>query len=331
MGKATLMDIAKALNISKTTVSIVLNNKGENISEETKKKIFDKAKELNYIPNYLAKSLSMKKTFSIGVIVPNIDNPFFSEMVNAIEVILNENGYSMILCNTFNNKEREAENIKLLINKAIDGIIIIPVNKEFENIEILKSNKIDFVLVDRVKENEKEENSVSCDSREGVKLGIEYLNKNKNIAFITGSEFDLKEDVRLQSYRENIKKLDEELIIKEEITMVGGFRATEKLLERKKKIDSIFYSSDIMAVGGIKYLLRNGFLIPKDINILGFDNIGICSFIEPELTTIAQPIKEMGVESAKLLLRVINNEKIEEKNIIMKPYLVERATVRIEE
>ncbi|MGL4760618.1 MAG: LacI family DNA-binding transcriptional regulator [Sarcina sp.] len=330
MGKATLMDIARALDVSKTTVSIVLNNKGVNIPEETKIKIFDKAKELNYIPNYLAKSLSMKKTFTIGVIVPNIDNPFFSEMVKAIEGILNLNGYNMILCNAFNDKEREEKNIKLLINKAVDGVIIIPVNEKFENMEILKSNSIDFVIVDRVIAKQNKENSVYCDNEYGIKLGIEYLiGKNKkNIAFITGTDLKSEENLRLNSFKENINILDLDLIAENEITMLGGFDATEVLLSRRRDIDCIFYSSDVMAFGGIKYLLRNGYKIPKDISILGFDNIDICSFIEPELTTIAQPITDMGIEATKLLLGIINKEVVEERNIIMQPYLVERNTVQ---
>lgn len=330
MGKTTLMDIAKALNVSKTTVSIVLNNKGDNIPEETKKRIFDKAKELNYVPNYLAKSLSMKKTFSIGVIVPNIDNPFFSEMVTSIERVLNRSGYSMILCNTLNNEEREAENIKLLINKAIDGIIVIPVNPMFKNINILQSNSIDFVVVDRVLENQKEYNSVYCDSREGIELGINYLleKNHKNIAFITRKVEENNKNIRLESYIECSEKFNNRAIIEEEISMKGGFDGTRKLLEEYKDIDTIFYSSDVMAFGGIKYLLRNGYKIPKDINVLGFDNIDICSFIEPELTTVAQPISKMGEEGAKLLLKIINKEKVENKNIVMRPYLVERATVK---
>ncbi|WP_297638820.1 LacI family DNA-binding transcriptional regulator [uncultured Clostridium sp.] len=330
MGKTTLMDIAKELNVSKTTVSIVLNNKGKNIPEETKKKIFDKAKELNYIPNYLAKSLSMKKTFSIGVIVPTIDNPFFSEMVNAIEGVLNENGYSMILCNTLNNEKREEENIRLLINKAVDGIIVIPVNRQFENVKILESNNIDFVLVDRVLEDEKKYNTVYCDSRLGIKLGIEYLlsKGHENISFITKKPMKNEINVRLQSYLENTEKIKNKYVVEEDISMAGGFRATKELMEKNKNIDAIFYSSDVMAFGGIKYLLRNGYKIPKDINVLGFDNIDICSFIEPELTTVAQPISKMGVEGAKLLLKLINKEEVENKNIVMRPYLVERATVK---
>lgn len=149
MKKTTLLDIAKAVNVSKTTVSMVLNNKENNISKETKEKIFKAAKELNYIPNYLAKSLITKKSYSIGVLVPDIQNPFFNEMIKGMEKIAEENGYSIILCNTLNSKKREAQHIRLLMSKAIDGLIIAPIDDKSESFKLLESQGIPFVIVDR--------------------------------------------------------------------------------------------------------------------------------------------------------------------------------------
>ncbi|GAA0069055.1 LacI family transcriptional regulator [Clostridium sardiniense] len=333
MRKTTLLDIAKAVNVSKTTVSMVLNNKENNISKETKEKIFKAAKELNYVPNYLAKSLITKRSYSIGVIVPDIQNPFFSEMAKGIEKIAEENGYSIILCNTLNSKRRENEHIKLLMSKAIDGLIIAPSDDKSESFDILENQGIPFVIVDRVVEDFEKFNGVFCNNEKGIRLGLDYLhNKGKrNIAFIGGNKEYSTANIRLKTYIEKVIELgiyNKDFNIEDDFSLEGGFKATKRLIEKDLEIDAIFYSSDVMAIGGIKYLLRNGYKIPEDISILGFDNIDICNFIEPELTTVAQPIYNMGEEGIKLLLRLIDKKDIEEKIIELDPYLIERGTVK---
>lgn len=332
MGKTTLVDIAKAANVSKATVSMVLNNKDIKISKSTRELILKTAKDLNYVPNYLAKSLSTKKSYSIGFIVPDIQNPFFSEMAKAIEKILEENGYSMILCNSFNEINKEEKYMRLLISKAIDGVIIAPTEEVNNQFKILKDNNVPFVIVDRVVNNE-DYISVVCDNRKGIEMGIDYLyNKGKrNIAFIGGNkEFNIA-NIRLEKYIEMVSNLgiyNKEFNIEDEFSMYGGFRATEKLMNKNLTIDGIFYSSDVMAIGGMKYLLRNGYKIPEDISVLGFDNIDISFFIEPELTTIAQPIYRMGEEATRLLIDKINKIEIKESILVLEPRLIERGTVK---
>lgn len=333
MRKTTLADIAREVEVSKTTVSMVLNNKDGNISQETREKILKKAKELNYVPNFLAKSLTTNKSYSIGVIVPDIQNPFFSEMAKAIEKIAEKSGYSMILCNTFNNKEKEENHINLLMSKSIDGIIIAPVSEDIKGLKKLESNGIPFVIVDRLIKDYENINGVFSNNKEGVTLGIDFLYKKdkKNIAFVVGeSELETSKK-RLEAYIERCRELNilnEDIIIYADYSMEGGFESTKTLINKQIEVDSIFYSSDVMAIGGMKYLLRNGYKIPKDISILGFDNINISSFMEPELTTVAQPISKMGEESIKLLLKLINKEKVSKNIIELAPYLIERGTVK---
>ena len=333
MGKVTIKDIANKANVSKTTVSMVLNNKPNNISETTKNKIFEIAKELEYVPNSLARGLSTKKSYTIGVLVPDIQNPFFSEMIKIVENILEKKGYSIIICNSYSSKNRERDNIRLLLSKIVDGVIIAPVDDSDENFSILEKNKVPFIIVDRILEDHEKYNSIFCDNKLGIDIGMDYLySKGKrNIGFVSGSKDIAVANIRLQSYIEKSKQLqiyNSDFYIQDEFTMEGGFNATKKLLERNKKIDSIFYSSDIMAIGGIKYLLRNGYKIPEDISILGFDNINICSFIEPELTTIAQPIREISIEAANMIIGLIEEEILKKSSKIKKPFLVERATVK---
>lgn len=331
MRKTTLSDIAKYVNVSKTTVSMVLNNKNINVSIETRKRILEAAKELKYIPNSVARSLSTNKSYTIGFIVPDIENPFFSEMAKAIETEAEKCGYSMILCNTLNRGEREYEYIKLLISRAVDGVVIVPSGESNEALELLSANDVPFVVADRKVKSDENYNGVFCDNNKGIRLGVEYLMNKKvgNIAFVGGLIQGV--DTRSGYFEEislELNILDKDLIEEEEFSMGGGIRATERIMNKNKDLKAIFYSSDIMAIGGMKYLIRNGYKIPKDINILGYDNIGFSSFIEPELTTVAQPIYKMGEEAFKLLLKSINNEDSLVETIILEPYLVKRETVK---
>lgn len=330
MGKTTLLDIAKAVEVSKTTVSLVLNRKPINVSEETKKRIFKAAEELNYIPNSLARSLTTNKSYTIGCIIPDIQNPFFAEMTKAIEIEAENHGYNMILCNTFNSGKKEEEHIKLLISKLIDGVIIVPSGAKNKGIDILKSNKIPFVIADRMVSDYKDVNGVFSDNENGIKLGVEHLlNKgHKNIAFISGNQEGLANS-RVNYFKKiasDYEIFKEERIECADFSIEGGMAATEKIMSKGISIDSIFYSSDVMAIGGMKYLLRNGYRIPEDISVLGYDNIAMSSFIEPELTTIAQPIYKMGEEAFKLLMKAAEN-KISVEEVKLSPFLVERKTV----
>ena len=331
MKKATMADIAEKANVSKATVSMVLNNKNINVSEATRQKIYDAVKELNYIPNTVARSLSTKKTETIGIVLPDIENPFFSEMARAIEDTAGKLNYNVIFCNSDNNQDKEEKYVKLLISKLVDGVIFVSGGKSEENLHMLESNHIPFVIVDRYIESSKEYNGVFCANEEGIRLGVEYLYKNnkKKIAFVTGSQKLKVAKLRLKAFEEVTKELkiyNKELIFQGEFTIDGGIKATEDLINSSKNVEAIFYSSDVMALGGMKLLTRKGYKIPEDIAIMGYDNINISRLVEPELTTVAQPIYDMGKEACKLLVGLINGDRKEE-SVVLKPELMVRGTV----
>lgn len=333
MAKATLTDIAKLAEVSKATVSMVLNNKEINVSDTTRQRIFQAAKELNYIPNTIARSLSTKKTETIGVILPDIENPFFAEMVKAIEDTAERLNYNVILCNSYNSTRKEEKYVKLLISKLVDGVIFVSGGNSEENLKVLSDNKVPFVIVDRYVESHKKYSGVFCSNKDGVELGVKYLyDKGKrNIAFVKGPSNLKTSSFRFAAYENIATELniyDEALVFEDEFTIDGGIRSTEKILKVGKKVDAIFYSSDVMALGGMKFLLRNGYKVPKDISVLGYDNINIAMFLEPELSTIAQPIYNMGEEACKLIVDIINETEKENKVIHLKPQLIERDTVK---
>ena len=319
MKKVTMKDIAEKAGVTKATVSMVLNKKNVKISEETKRKIFKIAKEMNYIPNAIARSLTTNKTQTIGIILPDITNPFFSEMARAIEDTAHKLNYNVIVCNTDSNGKKEEKYIRLLIGKLVEGIIFITGEGDVDNLEILKRNNVSFVLVDRYIDGNNDYPGVYCLNKLGVKQGVDYLisKGKKNIAFVAGGKKLSVSRQRIDGYIEAMKinSIDYSgLIFEGDFTLEGGMKATEEIVSSNKKIDAIFYSNDAMALGGLKVLKRRKIKVPEDISVIGFDNIKICSFIEPELTTISQPIYKMGKKACELLIEVIagnvKNEQI---------------------
>ncbi|MBP2033508.1 LacI family transcriptional regulator [Clostridium algifaecis] len=330
MKKITISDIAKEAKVSKATVSLVLNNKPISVSDKTRENILKISKELNYIPNSIARSLITNKTETIGIILPDIVNPFFSEIARAIEDTAGKLNYNVMLCNSDNNVIKEEKYTKLLVSKLIAGTIFISGGNSKKSLEILKENGIPVVFVDRYVEPFRDYSGVFCSNSEGINEAVTYLyNKNmKSIAFVTGSMELETSKLRLTAYAEITKKLkiyDKSLICESTYSIEGGVAATEKLLSSNKKIDAIIYCSDVMAFGGIKVLKRKKLKIPKDISVIGYDDIFFCEYVEPELTTIRQPIYEMGKEACKLLISIINGKTVNKK-INLKSKLIIRGT-----
>jgi len=331
MKKVTMADIAQKAGVSKATVSMVLNKRDENISSDTRNRILQIANEMNYIPNSLARSLNTKKTETIGIIIPDITNPFFSEMARAIEDVASNLGYNVIFCNSDNELNKESKYVKLLISKLVDGVVFIPGGKSNDNLQILINNNVPFVLVDRFVEGFEKFYGVYCMNKLGMTKAVEYLvsRGKKRIAFVRGPHSVETSTQRLEGYTETMQKyelFDEKLIFENEFTIDGGIETTRKILKLKDKVDSIIFSSDIMAFGGIKVLVKEGCKIPQDISVIGYDNIEMSEFMEPELTTVSQPIYEMGKCACELLINIINGKTIEEKQVYFEPNLIVRGT-----
>ncbi|MEK6265486.1 MAG: LacI family transcriptional regulator [Clostridium sp.] len=331
MNKVTMKDIAQLAGVSKATVSMVMNKKDASISDATRKRVLEISKKMNYIPNSIARSLSTKKSGTIGIVLPDITNPFFSEMARAIEDEAERLEYNLIICNTDNDIHKEQKYIELLISKLIDGIIFMSGGNSNESITILKNNGIPFVLVDRYIEGYKDDYGVFCLNKQGVKEGIKYLYElgHRKIAFVKGREHLEVSMQRLEGYIDAMKNYgiyDKKYIFEGDFNVEGGILATEKIIRTFADIDAIFYSNDMMALGGMKILLRNGYKIPKDISVVGFDDIQISEVIEPELTTISQPIYMMGKKACSILIGVINGELPIKKQVYFKTELIIRGT-----
>lgn len=332
MRKVTMKDIADYVGVSKTTVSMVINNKDNSISEETKNKIQQAIIDTGYIPNNAARGLSTNKSGTIGIIIPDISNPFFAELSRSIEDTANKLDYNVILCNSDNNSQKEKRYIQLLISKLVDGVIIIPGENSLESVELLKKNGINYVYVDRYVEEDKDHVGIFFNNKKAIKDGINYLLKKgkRKIVFVSGPKNITANKNRIQGYKEIMKENDlynKDYIFSDEISLDGGINVTDKIINDVVDIDAILYSNDIMAIGGIKSLKRKGYRVPEDISVVGFDGIKFSKMIEPELTTISQPIYKMGESACKLIIDIINGKCVDMKSICFEPEIVSGGTV----
>ncbi|WXR61064.1 LacI family DNA-binding transcriptional regulator [Peptostreptococcaceae bacterium AGR-M142] len=332
--KVTIKDIAKMANVSIATVSKVINNKDERISLETKNRVLNIIKEQGYIPNRVASSMVTKKTKTLGLIIPDITNPFFPELTRGVEDFAKENGYTLILCNSDNNLEKEDAYIDMLQEKMVDGIIFTASSKRDKISESLKKIKLPVISVDRDIKGLKVQGKIIVDNESGAYDGVNYMiNRGyKKIYHITGPMISKPSKDRykgyIKAYQDNKMNPPKDHLLEKSYTSKWGYEAVMKLLNSNVEFDGIFCGNDLIALGAIKALHSKKIKIPKEVGVLGFDNIYMSSMIEPELTTVEQPKYKMGYEAARLLVKLIKKEIVKNNKYILKTKLIKRKTTR---
>lgn len=307
------------------------------VKESTKKKIKETIDFLNYSPNVLARGLIGSKTHTIGIIVPTIENLFFSEVVRGIDDILLENNYTAFICSTNEEGLIEKKHLLNLLDRKVDGIISISpdmksMGKEYEEI----SKETPVIIINGEQEGY-DCHFVLSDQITGTKKAIKYLvdEGHKKIAFLRGHDiysYNLKEKVYKELLVENNIQLDEELIIRiNEGNSISTVDESKKkindTLKNRKDITAIFACNDLMAVGALNACLELELDIPLDCRIIGFDNTLISSLTQPKLSTVEQNMKLLGITSARKIMSLINgDEDIYQKKLILETNLIIRKT-----
>ena len=329
--KVTIKDIAKEADVSVTTVSRVLNNKPD-VGDDTRSKILKIIDEMNYNPNSVARGLVMQKTHTIGLIIPDISNPFFPEVAKAIEDKAQKLGYSVIFFNTDNHLEREKKAVELFKSKQVDGLIVSLSLGNEEILKELKASNYPVVQIDRSVLN----NSyplVSIDNKNSAYQIVEYMLKKgyRKIAHISGDLNTTTARERLEGYKKAISdygiEINEDYIIEGDYTQHSGFEAVKKLLKLKDSPTAVFAANDLSAAGVYKALFAADLKIPEDMAVAGHDDIGIASLLRPELTTMRQPKYSLGERAVSVLLKMINNSGTECEDQILKTNLIIRESV----
>ncbi|NYB73471.1 LacI family DNA-binding transcriptional regulator [Sedimentibacter hydroxybenzoicus DSM 7310] len=337
--KITIKEIAKEAGVSIATVSMILNNKDKNITHATRVRVLDAVKKYNYVPNAMAGSLVTQKTHIVGLILPDITNPFFPGIARGAEDKANESGYSIIFCNTDDKLEVEEKYIETLTKKMADGIIIAHSSGSEKMSEILERCKVPIILIDRDFYSEKVCGKVLVNNLEGAYKGVSYLiNKGyTKIAFLSGSLKTRTARDRLDGYKkalsDNGLEYDEKLVKYGEYKIEWGKDGVNELLSETRQFDSIFCGNDLIAIGAIKELKKNGYSIPGDVGVMGFDDIYLAGLVEPSLTTVRQPNYKMGYQAMELLLETLNdpdkkNNNFKEMEIItLDTEIIERNSI----
>jgi len=332
--RITVEDIAKQLEISSMTVSRALNNR-PGVSEEMRKRIIDTAKELGYRPNQIAKSLVLKKTYTIGIVIPKMEHFFFPEALRGIEDVSYEHGYHLILTHSNEDRERESIAIQTLEAKRVDGILI-SVSEAGGNIEeyqnVVKAG-LPIVFFDRCVFGI----GASCvhiNDEGAARLVTEHLinHEYKRIAHLRGPEGVSIGKERFNGYKKALEEYNLEynahLVVESGFNDDGGYQAMNKLLNlpRSERPDAVVAVNDPCAFGAIKSTKQRGLKIPDDIAIVGFTDDPRASIIDPPLTTIRQHAYTVGKTAARQLLTQIEEESDEIENITVDAELVVRRS-----
>jgi len=339
MDSITISDIAKVVGVSKITVSRALNG-SPLVSEKTKRKIIEAAKRLNYRPNLIAKSFAKGKTQTIGVIITDITNPFFAEIVIGIENAAKKEGYHLLLGISGDDIEEEKKCVQDLLERRVDGILIVPTHKKYNDLEhiyTLKKEKVPFVLVSRNLE-EIDSDWVMTDLKKGSYKLVKYLIKlgHEKILFIIGPREVTHSKYRIQGYKNALKEanlnFNEDLLFEGKLsTFEEGYKIGKRILScYHEDFDAIITINDVTALGVLRAAIELGFRVPEDFSLAGYDDVIFASIAEVPLTTVAQPIREIGEKSVKILLNKIENKSESEKceHIFLQPRLVIRDSCK---
>jgi DNA-binding LacI/PurR family transcriptional regulator len=333
----TIKDIARTLGLSTSTVSRALRDSYQ-ISPETKKLVLDYAKKINYSPNPIALSLKEKRSRSIGVIVCEIANSFFSQAINGIESIAYDRGYNVIITQSHESYEREVNDLQFLASRSIDGLLISVSSetKNFEHLVKLQNKGLPIVFFDRILEDI-DTHKVTVNNFKGSFDATTHLIKNgyRHIAHLANSDSLSITKERIAGYREALKHHGAEIIESNiQHCAHGGMiyqeveQALDQMLQQKVIPDAVFAAGDKLTTGFLRYFKAKGIRVPEDIALAGFSNLDLTDLLNPSLTVVRQPAFEMGKAATNLLLSQIESKKPvrEFQKIVLEPDLLIRES-----
>lgn len=334
----TVKDIAQAAGVSITTVSLVLSGRECRISMETRERVQKIARELDYQPNHLARSLVTRKSQTIGLIIPDISNLFFSELAKGVEIEAQRREYNIIFSNSNEDGSADIKNLRILLNKSVDGLIIVPSIKErelsliSEFSRILSGHKLPVVIVDRMLPGI-ECDFVTLDNREGGYIATKHLLElgHRRIGCITGPKDLMSSNMRYRGYCDALNQygipVDENLVYNGNYRLNSGVEGAEILINRN--VTAIFACNDMMACGAYRQSCIMNKKIGSELSLVGFDDIPFAEMLEHPLTTIHQPVYDIGKNSCRMLMDILDGAITDIHKIKYSPTLIVRSTTAI--
>jgi LacI family transcriptional regulator len=325
----SLRDVAKAAKVSVGTVSNVLN-RPDVVAPETLARVQATIKELGFVPNGFARHLRSGQSRTLGLIVPDVANPFFTEVARGVEDAASKRDYAVFLCNSDESATKEDRYVNVLIQQQVRGVLITPADMKSDRLETMRERGIAVTLLDREIKGRKQ-CSVSVDDVHGGQLAIEYLSGlgHTNIAWVCGPESIPQVADRGSGVAKAAKASGThiETIRVPLMNATKGEEAAKKILDLKEMPTAVFCANDLLALGVMRALQANKVRIPDQMSVLGYDNIEFAPSAAVPLSSISQPAYQMGVTAADLLLNECEDgENHEHQQIRFQPQLVERAS-----
>lgn len=329
---ATMKDVARLAGVSTSTVSHVINN-NRFVSEAVREKITSAISQLNYAPSALARSLKINQTRTIGMLLTASSNPFYAEVVRGVERSCYERGYSLVLCNTDGDENRMNRSLETLLQKRVDGLLIMCTESHIPSAEILnRYPSIPSVMMDW-SPFEGGSDIIQDNSLLGGEMATRYLIARgyTRIACIAGPQDKTPARLRLEGFQQAMAQAELPVlpgyIVNGDFEFQGGYNAMNQLLALKPLPEAVFTSNDAMAVGGYHALFQAALSVPQDIAVIGYDDIELARYMTPPLTTIHQPKDELGELAIDTLLHRLAEPGGSQQLLVLTPELIERGSV----
>jgi len=323
----TIYDVAREANVSMATVSRVVNG-NPNVKPATRKKVLEVIERLGYRPNAVARGLASKRTTTVGVIIPDISNIFFAELARGIEDVATMYKYNIILSNSDQNEDKELHLLNTMLGKQVDGIVFMSGNVTKELVEEFQKSPVPIVLAASIEESGQIP-SVNIDYEQATYDAVtSFIQKgHTKIAYcIAPLHEPINRDKKLVGFKRALVEanieFNENYIVEGDYTYDSGVEAAEKLLELEEKPTAICVSSDEMALGVVHGLQDRGYRIPDDIEVISADNTRLSLMIRPQLTSIVQPLYDIGAVAMRLLTKYMNKEEVSDHVVIL-PHRIE--------
>lgn len=336
--KVTIKDIAKEAGVSITTVSLVLNNKPSRIPDETKERVLKVAKKYNYVPNSVAKSLVTRTTNTIGLVLPDIENAFFSSLAKVIEQFGREQGYLVLLVNNNDSHKLNIEVMDLLLQRNIDGLMVVLPNESYQKkyskevIDYFSQLSIPYILIDRMIDPI-DANKIYFDNMLGGYYAGKHLieHGHRRIGCITGPNQTVSSQERLQGFLKACLHhgvtIEPKWIVEGDYYFDGGYRAMKKLLDTN--VTALFAFNDLMAFGAIEAIMEHGEQIPEDYSIISYDYSKLTKLLKIPLDSVNQDTRALGEQAFNILLKQLENPKLPNQNVQLKPELIIKGSVKL--
>jgi LacI family transcriptional regulator len=326
----TIYDVAERAGVAPATVSRVINRSGY-VSDATRRRVEKAIEDLNYAPNRLAQGLRSKQTHTLGLVLTDITNPFWTTVARGVEDAASEEDFSVILCNTDESKAKQSQYVSLLLQKQVDGFILVPASQDVDEIASIQDRHIPIVVLDR--KVSLPADSVRCDSEKGAYDLVKHLLQlgHRRIGVLSGSKNVSTATDRVRGYCRALSDaglpVDDRLILYEAFTQDAGYTMTEAMLRISPPPTALFAVNNFIAIGAVRALREAGLQVPEDMAIVAFDDLPLTLLVEPYLTVAAQPAYEMGWRATELLLARLNDEAPEAyQEVILPTELVVRQS-----